>query len=111
MFEYINRETVGIFILGFTNIGFLKAIRKSAINWDLRAYAIFLVFFAIYSVYDAKSCVENNIKSLKDGARLKCSIDKNQYLVSMKEGWRVDKNYFVKDSLLIRADKCTQFEE
>jgi len=42
-----------------------------------------------------------------NGEQLICEgNDSNKYSVSSKEGWSRDKNYFKKESLMIRADRC-----
>jgi len=40
---------------------------------------------------------------------IKCYIEDFDYMVSKEEGWSIRANYFTKDSLLIRGDKCKEF--
>lgn len=50
-----------------------------------------------------------NVKFIQDGHALKCTVDSTLYKVSHAEGWGVENDiYFIKDSLLIRADHCKE---
>ncbi|MDQ7067973.1 MAG: hypothetical protein Q9M40_08365 [Sulfurimonas sp.] len=51
---------------------------------------------------------EENIKKFKSAKVLRCTSKEQQYRVSKKDGWEVDKYFFIKDSLMIRADKCEE---
>ena len=55
---------------------------------------------------------KSNTKEFQTGAVLKCHIGgglysgSETYRVSIKDGWEYDKEYFVKDSISIRVNKC-----
>ena len=60
------------------------------------------IFVALYN----KNIALENMKLINMGKSLKCRDNQSLYLVAQNNGWRVDGIYFIKDSLLIRADKC-----
>ncbi len=62
------------------------------------------VVSAVYQHSDAKE----NIKQFNEGKALECHIGENTYLVTSSTGWEVTKYSFLKDSLLIRSDKCKE---
>jgi len=80
------------------------------------------IFFSIiilgiigYIFVDANNQFEtakSNTKVFQKGAVLKCHSGgglysgAETYRVSIKDGWEFDKEYFVKDSISIRVNKC-----
>ena len=110
MFEYLDLEIIAASVLLALSIGTLRATRKSNINWDLRFALLFAISLPLFYMYDANITVLNNIQSVKNGSKLRCEAGDNNYIVSIKDGWEIDKNYFLKESLLIRADKCELYE-
>ncbi len=105
MFEYFN---VGAFIV--TILVSLPLLSKDGRPFLVLSAIMILLLF--YSAYDSNSDVNNNIKSFQESKTLTCSsggglyAKSNKYSVSKKEGWTLQKNYFKKESLLIRADQC-----
>ncbi len=73
-------------------------------NWLLFAGVLIGVVFidALFS----KLTAEGNIKSYMEFKVLRCKNDSSKYRVSKQDGWEVDGFYFIKDSLMIRANKC-----
>ena len=70
-----------------------------------------LVFIALpFIVADSyQTTAKNNLIGFTNGKSLMCEgKDSNKYSVSSKSGWSRDKNYFRKNPLLIRADKCEE---
>ena len=106
MFEYLNFDLIKATIFLFIPISLLIFSRKANISQNLKILLVFLMSIVLAEAYYSYSSALENIQSAKDGSHLKCSIGDNNYKVSMKDGWKVDENYFLKDSLLIRADKC-----
>jgi len=110
MFDYLDQETIVAFILLTLVIGLLRSTRESNINWDLRFLLLFAISVPFLSVYEQNSIALENIQSIKNGNNLKCVVGLNSYRVSTKDGWSIDKNYFIKESVLIRADMCEDYE-
>lgn len=110
MFEYLDREIIVASILLIISIGLLKGISKNRTNWYLRILFLFAISLPFVQIYDSDATASENIQSLKEGVTLKCTLRDNSYRVSSKNGWVVDKNYFVKESFMVRADRCTIYE-
>jgi hypothetical protein len=106
MFEYLDKEIIVASILLIISIGLLKGIGKNRINWYLRILFLFAISLPFIQIYDLDTTASENIQSLEEGSTLKCIMRDNSYRISTKDGWKINKNYFTKDSLLIRADKC-----
>ena len=69
-----------------------------------------------FSAYDEHSTGLENINDFKNKkATLKCVsggglyTSPNTYRVSLDDGWQVDKDYFIKESFMVRADKCERW--
>ena len=106
MFEYLDKEIIVASMFLIVLIGLLKGIGKNSTNWYLRILFLFAISLPFIQIYDLDTTASENIQSLREGATLKCTLRDNSYRISTKDGWGIDKNYFAKDSLLIRADKC-----
>ena len=78
----------------------LKAIHALAIT------AIISIFVVAYN--DEQNAIDNGNAFAKNNRVLECTNNNNLYRVSKKDGWGVDGLYFIKDSLMIRADMCEQ---
>ena len=72
------------------------------IEWVLLILIIINIANPIYNA----SCAEDNKNEFSKGSRFTCKNSGDLYRVSKKDGWEVDKNHFVKESLMIRADMC-----
>jgi len=105
MFEYFN---VGAFLM-FILISVPMLFAREKYLLVLSGLLMLLLFYNAYSTYND---VKNNIRYFKDNNNLICFsggglyTSANKYSVSKQEGWHRQKNYFKKESLLIRADKC-----
>ena len=110
MSDYIDQEIIVLFILLTLLTGLFRSTRKSSINWDLRFLLLFAISLPFLLVYYQNSIGLENIQSIKNGNKLKCIAGLNSYRVSTQDGWSIDKNYFVKESVLIRADKCEDYD-
>ena len=105
MFEYFNTAAF-IFMLVLSPLIFYKGDK---LIYFLFGFIVFGLFYTAYASYsDAKS----NLHYFQKGNTLVCFSgggiysSANRYRVSKEEGWQIEKNYFYKDSLMIRADKC-----
>ncbi|SFV68650.1 hypothetical protein MNB_SM-4-1691 [hydrothermal vent metagenome] len=56
----------------------------------------------------AMSTAEANKENFIKGNTLICHSKNSEYLVSKKESWNIDADYFKRESLLIRADRCSK---
>ncbi len=107
--EYINIGYILIFLLLIVPAMMIKVLsRKSGEgNGPVAIAIIFLCYAFVYEPVSTYRQVKHNIKYFSDGNSLKCHSGWNSlYSVSKQNNWKVNKNYFLKDSLLIRADKC-----
>ncbi|MBU1994364.1 hypothetical protein KKC15_06610 [bacterium] len=119
MFEYINMGVVllsGIIFLLFT-ISYMIEVNEKDVDGEVKKGSKLTIFTIIVSLIApfafsamTKSDIYENIQLFKDNKVLKCSTTFNNYLVSSKSGWNISDDSFLKDSLLIRADKCDLHE-
>jgi len=69
------------------------------------------IFYFLHS-YEKYSETKENKEFFKNEKLLKCFSggglysESNKYRVSKKNGWSLEGDYFTKDSLMIRANKC-----
>jgi len=69
------------------------------------------IFYFLHS-YEKYSETKENKEFFKNEKLLKCFSggglynESNRYRVSKKNGWSLEGDYFTKDSLMIRANKC-----
>ena len=115
MFEYINP---GFILIGFILLFFdfiILALESSEAKKENRKLKVstfqkftFLVVIGIIIVpaYFTKSSIKSNIQSFNEDITLECSTLTTSYLVSQRTGWRLYKDKFTRDGILIRADKC-----
>ena len=72
-------------------------------------WLLFIGILIVIPFINAKfsmSKAEQNIQNFKGIKVLRCIKKDSRYRVSKIDGWEVDDLYFVKDSLMIRADIC-----
>ena len=66
-----------------------------------------ILIMPFIAAHSSKNDAQDNIQHFKTGTSFTCRAkDNNNYRVNLSDGWSSDGFYFVKDSLLIRADKC-----
>ena len=105
MFEYMNMSAF-VVVLFFSITIFMTKDKFTA---------ILVVFLYILIAYDAYSSYDNALENMKyfnnkksltcfSGGGLYSSA--NKYYVDKSSGWILKKDYFIKDSLMIRANKC-----
>ncbi len=69
------------------------------------------IFYFLHS-YEKYSETKENKEFFKNEKLLKCFSggglysEANRYRVSKKNGWSLEGDYFIKESLMIRANKC-----
>jgi len=119
--EFFSFDLVKVSILGIMTTGLAYASivskgkrgKRSDTAVGVKLFFISVVlFFILFPFIEAESCqtdAKENLMRFTNGKSLICEGDgSNKYSVSRKDGWSRDKNYFVKDSLLIRADRCKE---
>lgn len=113
MFAYLDREIIvaSVFSILFSIflLGLLRSISKNRTTWYLKILFLFAILLPFVQMYDSYTTASENIQSLKKGVTLKCTLKDNSYHVSTKDGWQVDKEYFVKESFMVRADRCERW--
>jgi len=88
----------------------LQSDKRSSVNINYfhgTAIAAVLSIFVVAYISE-QDAIDNTTTMLKHNRVLQCKNNKNLYRVSKKDGWSVDGFYFIKDSLMIRADMCEQ---
>ena len=115
MIEYINP---GFILMGGTALfGVILATALAAgkaYTENRKTYAlpigfiiiIFIVVLVLSDGYSTKSTIDKNIALFQRGEELQCSTLTTTYLVSQQSGWRLRKEAFIKDSLLLDARYC-----
>jgi len=117
MFEFLDTKLITATVLLLFAYGLLDMAlskekdsrgrpRKKSSKWLYLAIMSIPIFVSYFSMQDA----QESIAKFKNNSTLRCSIDKLEYIVSKKEQWHLKEYYFTKDSLLIRADMCEEFE-
>jgi len=114
MLEYVDIELVKssillIIILCVINMSSTdKGDREFRLNSFSKIMMLIITLTIFYDAYTTEESVYKNINSFKKNHLLYCKEQGSKYHVSIKDGWVVDKNYFYKDSLMIRADRCEE---
>ena len=117
MFEYIN--TGSIVIGGIICIGLLfgailaagKAIhenRKTKAPYFFLSAMVLIIVSIIGESISTKNTIQKNISQFQNGSELKCATFATAYLVSKKTGWKLHKEAFTKDSILLDARYCEE---
>jgi hypothetical protein len=77
-----------------------------------------IAFFILVIIVSASSVdIKKNSILFKNGAEFTCDLDissttlklkddDKEFIVSLKNGWSLDGDHFMKDPFLIRADRC-----
>ena len=115
-FGLVKASIIGIMATGLVYASVLsKGKRDKAPDTTVgvKLFFLFLVLVFISLPFidadNSQTTAKENLMRFTNGAQLICEgSDSNKYRVSSKKGWSRDKNYFIKDSLMIRADKCEE---
>ena len=108
MFEYVRQDMVGATTLGLFALWLLGNSISKKRSMKLFNISIVLLFIAIniYAPWSSEQDAVTNIADFQKGSVFTCTNAASKYRVSKKDNWEVDMNYFVKESLMIRADQC-----
>ena len=112
MFEYIDFEVVKVTLLFIAMFYLLLASRSSKRKPIAKYYhivALLILSVIFIDAYMSESKSSENRKSFLQGAKLECQIDSSLHRVSKEDAWVLDKAYFIRESLMIRADACNMF--
>jgi len=86
----------------------LQSSKKSSAKYYWLAYVLFIAAVIFFQADSSMTQAKENIKLFRGVKVLRCTNDSSKYRVSKQDGWQVDGFYFIKDSLMIRADKCEE---
>ena len=115
MFEYINP---GFLILGGIACAMLflgailasgKAIHensKTKAPYFFLGAAALVIALTIGEGLDTENTIEKNITKFQNGGELKCVTFAATYLISKETGWKLYKEDFTRDSILLDARYC-----
>ena len=112
MFEYIDFEIVKAVLFSIAALYLLLASTRSKKKPYAKYYhlvALLLLSSIFIIAYMSESKSTENIKSFTQGRKLECQIDSALYSVSKEDAWVIEQGYFVRESLMIRADECHRF--
>ncbi|MFK5937983.1 MAG: hypothetical protein QM497_06240 [Sulfurimonas sp.] len=115
-FDLVKASIIGVMATGLAYVSVLsKGKRDKELDTTVGVKLFFLfvalVFISLpFIAADSyQTTAKENLMRFSNGAELICEgSDSNKYSVSSKNGWSRDKNYFTKDSLMIRADNCEE---
>ena len=114
MSEYLNYGALGLIVF----IGLIVIIMHiSSKEMPIFFYILLSIMLGLLftDAYTKNSTAIKNIKDFKNNkVVLKCISggiynSADRYRVSIKDGWSVDKHYFIKDSLVIGASSCERW--
>jgi len=114
-FGLVKASIIGILTTGLAYASVLSKSKEKELDTTVGVKLTFifiaLVFisFPFIDADNSQTIAKNNLIRFSNSAKLICEgEDSNKYSVSSNSGWSRDKNYFKKDSLLIRADRCEE---
>jgi len=115
-FDLVKASIIGIMATGLVYASVVskgKGEKESGTTIGAKLFFLFAALFFISLPFidadNSQSTAKNNLIHFTNSGSFICEgEDSNKYSVSSKDGWRRDKNYFTKDSLLIRADRCEE---
>lgn len=122
MLDFISVDTVkGLIMLFLSILILIFSIMSGKNNKDKSTskdgktvFSIFVLGLIITPFIEAYNLQQDailNQQHFKSNSSFICHAkDNNDYKVSKKSLWSIDDIYFIKDSLLIRADKCEEIK-
>ena len=118
MLKFIDLNLVKVAIIGvfatwvaYTALKLKSEKSTSTLQVKLFFVSVVSIFIALpfIDAYMRFSTAQENIKSFHSGGSLICKgSNGNEYGVSSGNGWIEDKNFFTKNSLMIRVDNCEE---
>jgi len=108
MFEYINSGAIIINTL-MAFVLLMVVILEKARNVGSIFMLLIWLIISFYLMYDTNKTANNNISQFKAGHNLICNSGFNTtYSVSLKENWKLKDHYFIKNSFMIKVNKCEE---
>ena len=114
IFDYIDDGFLLIALLFL--LFFIAIIIIVSKDNDFTFIPIVVVFIIVFTgltsigLYDRYFEGSQNIQYFKKRKTLICTMKPNTFRVSVKTGWKLQKNYFYNDIFLIRADHCKRLD-
>jgi len=106
MFEYIDSGTIFIYALLGVLLFLVVIIEKARSVGTIFLFILWIVFI-FYFIYDTNKTVNNNITQFKAGDNLICHSGFDiTYNVSLKDNWKLKDHYFIRDSLMLKINRC-----
>lgn len=111
MFEYVSLKALVIVVLINIAVYIITFSRKKRSYKMLTASLFLLTLVFIYAWRESNSAKES-ITDFKSQKVLKCSSgggaysNPEVYKVSSRDGWKLYKGEFVKDSLIVQPNRC-----
>ena len=108
MFEYMNYNALIFFGVFFVFPILLFKVKEPLMILSV----VVLIGLIFWDAYNSYTTAQESKAYFKGGTSLKCISggglysSANEYRVSKKNGWKMEGDYFIKDSLMIRANKC-----
>ncbi len=116
MFEYLNYGALGVFGLFAFILFIANLLNKKEKYTGLYLLLFILIGLVLLDAYNEHTTALKNINDFKNkNITLKCASGgglysaADTYRVSLDDGWRLDKNYFIKESFMVRANKCERW--
>lgn len=115
MLEYLNYGGLGAYVFIAISMIILGHMKKTI---PVFSYILLLTSIGgfLYMANDEYTTAMQNIDDFKNkNATLKCMsggglyTSADTYKVSLNDGWTLDKNYFIKESLMVAANKCERW--
>lgn len=116
MSEYLNYGALGV--LGFMTAAIFVIDYNSEEGKSIGIYILLSICLGLllFDANDSHTTVLKNISDFKNkNATLKCTSggglysSANTYRVALDDGWKVNKDYFIKESFMVRANKCERW--
>ena len=115
-FGLVKASIIGIMATGLIYTSVLSKGKRDKMPDTTVGVKLFFIFVALVLISfpfidadNSQTTAKENLMRFTNGKSLMCEGEySNKYSVSSKSGWSRDKNYFIKDSLMIRADKCEE---
>jgi len=117
MFEYMNNGGLGLLLFLAVIIAFSDSIGKDkTVSWGYYTILTILVGVLLFEGNNEYTTSLDNIDKFQNkNATLKCIVgggiysSSSKYRVSQKDGWTLEKRYFIKDSLMVKASRCDEW--
>jgi hypothetical protein len=76
------------------------------LNNYLKLNIAFLVLLNLHLPYNSMQNADLNKNAFNNAEELKCIDADSTFKISKEQNWRIEKNYFLKDELIIKINLC-----